>query len=43
MKQVLMALFFVLIVTFSIVGYTQTYEDTEDIVDKEDRNAVILN
>ncbi|HLS08419.1 hypothetical protein [Lentibacillus sp.] len=46
MKQVLMSLFFVLILSFGIIGLFQTTGDAEDIVEEEDdnnSNTVILN
>ncbi|WP_185959620.1 hypothetical protein [Lentibacillus cibarius] len=36
MKKILMALFFVLILSFGVIGVTQTVNDTNDIVEKQD-------
>ncbi|WP_255259630.1 hypothetical protein [Lentibacillus sp. CBA3610] len=43
MRQILMAIFFVLIACFSIVGVAQTFDHTEDVVEEEDSDAVFVN
>lgn len=38
-----MTLFLVLIISFGLIGYAQTTVDSEDIVEEEDSNGIILN
>ncbi|WP_281242070.1 hypothetical protein [Lentibacillus persicus] len=43
MKQVLIALFLTLILSFSVIGVTQSMSETDDVVEKEDNNIVTVN
>ncbi|WP_257720691.1 hypothetical protein [Lentibacillus amyloliquefaciens] len=43
MKQVLMALFLTLILSFSIVGVTQSFSEADDAVENEDSNEIKVN
>ncbi|MFD1363478.1 hypothetical protein [Lentibacillus salinarum] len=40
MKQLLVTLFFGLIVSFGIVGYTQTISDANDVVEQQEDDSL---
>ncbi|WP_167751353.1 hypothetical protein [Lentibacillus salicampi] len=44
MRQILMTLFIVMIVSFGIIGFAQTSMDTDDVVEEEDShdNSIIV-
>ncbi|SDQ11411.1 hypothetical protein SAMN05216232_0621 [Virgibacillus subterraneus] len=43
MRKLLIVLFMVLILSFGIVGYTQSTDDTNNVVDEQNENKLIVN
>ncbi|WP_174615025.1 hypothetical protein [Virgibacillus ihumii] len=45
MKELLIAVFLTLVISFGIIGYTQSTDDTNDIVEPkhEDNNTIVVN
>lgn len=44
MKKFLIAIFLTLIISFGIIGYSQSTDDTKDIVEPEqENNSIVVN
>ncbi|MGP4106253.1 hypothetical protein [Virgibacillus sp. L01] len=43
MKELLMVLFMILILSFGIIGYTQSTNDTNNVVDEQNENTLVVN
>ncbi|MFB4170106.1 hypothetical protein [Virgibacillus sp. JSM 102003] len=43
MKKLLIVLFMILILSFGIIGYTQTTGDTNNVVDEQNEDTLIVN
>ncbi|MBP1948955.1 hypothetical protein J2Z82_001892 [Virgibacillus litoralis] len=43
MKKLLIVLFMVLILSFGIIGYTQSTDDTNNVVDEKNKKEIIVN
>lgn len=43
MKKLLIVLFLILIISFGIIGYTQSTNEPNDVVEQENENTLVVN